>query len=217
MRFLFAVTATVGTLACAAWWSAFPGAFHTRQVPKHVEMNMQQIIKSEDADLEDDEEPWGAYPEQTTEPVESLARALVGPEETVEDALLRLRGNGLLARLRSKSGRQAAAKRAASHVRAKIGLPEYRQANVMVASRLVRDYLSECGVRPSHIAAIAPIAVALVFVPTAADIEAKQMLATAAAVERREAMDANYYTDLRGNGWFGGLRTRRVVTAGPRA
>lgn len=178
---------------------------------------MKAIMESEEEDLLEDEEPWGSYPEFQEDRGRALATALTEPDETVDEALTRLRGNGLLARLQSKSGRQAAAKRAASHVRAKIGLPEYRQANVMVASRLVRDYLSECGVRPSHVAAIAPIATALVFVPTAADIEAKQMLAAAAVVERREAMEADYYTDLRGSGLFGMLRARRVITTGPRA
>jgi len=126
-------------------------------------------------------------------------------------------GHGLLAYVHVKRGRQAAAKRAASYAKAKLGLPKYSEANVLVVSRLVRDYLQEVGMRPSHIAAVAPLAVSLTFIPTHADIEAKQVYASQAAVEAREAHDATYYTKVPGKGPLGWLRSRVVYTGQPAA
>lgn len=65
------------------------------------------------------------------------------------------------------------------------GTPAMTVANRLVVQRKVSDIMREHGVRPTHITAIMPQAVALVFIPTEAEIEAQMILASSAAATRR--------------------------------
>lgn len=233
-----AVPIALGCTLLACWQWAFPHARRQRLVPRPVEVRAHLLLQEieDDADCED-EEDWGAYgqtiaavPQQDgssqtvtqTDTVEITQSEQETPPQrdgssqtdevaaTTTPASVRQPGHGLLGSVHLPRGRQAAAKRAASHVKASLGLPRYTEANAMVVGRLVRDLLSERGVRPKHIAAIAPVAVSLVFLPTKHDIYAKQLLASSAAAAQREAMDAEYYTEMHGEGPLGALRWRQV-------
>lgn len=99
------------------------------------------------------------------------------------------------------TGRSLAARRAAAYVRSKIGLPKRTEANRLVAGRLIRDYLTEQGVRPSHIVVIEPIALYLVFKPNQSDILGRQLDASAIAHEAREEYGRDWFSRI-GKGWF---------------
>lgn len=97
-------------------------------------------------------------------------------------------------------GRSKAARRAAAHVRSKIGLPKMSEANRLVAGRLIRDFLSDSGVRPSHIVAIEPIALFLVFLPRREDILGKQLEHSMLMVERQAEYNGYWFSLVRS--WF---------------
>lgn len=69
-----------------------------------------------------------------------------------------------------------------------LGTPKYTEANILVVRRKAADIMEEHGVRPSHIAALLPMTVALVFTPLPEEIEAARFMASAAAAERRRAV-----------------------------
>lgn len=109
-------------------------------------------------------------------------------------------------------------RRAAAHVRAKIGLPKRTEANVLVARKLVTEYLEGLpDLRQLHYLQIVPLAVELAFIPTVYDIEARDIAASMAAVSRREAYGDTRYTIMPGWGPWGLFGRRRVVTTGPSA
>jgi hypothetical protein len=66
------------------------------------------------------------------------------------------------------------------------GTPKYTEANVLVVRRKVSDIMEEHGVRPTHRAALMPLAVALVFTPMREEVLAAQFMASYAAARRRE-------------------------------
>jgi len=59
--------------------------------------------------------------------------------------------------------------RAVMAVRAKVGLMTENSANRLVAGRLIREAMVEDGMRPSHIARMAPVALELYFIPYETD------------------------------------------------
>lgn len=213
-----AITAACTATACihALWRLASPNARPTRQVTGRTEKLAASMMASMEEETDEvGEEPWGNYgpvapPPPPLAPGEIRVQVRVGGVEPPVT-----HGTGLLGRVHTRPGRQSAAKRAASHVRAKIGSPVYSKANELVVSRLARDFLAEQGVRATHIAAIAPLATALVFIRTNAEIEAREIMGSAEAVQRREAYDARYYTHVCGSGPLGWLRRRRVYTEPP--
>jgi len=89
------------------------------------------------------------------------------------------------------------ARQAAAYVRTKIALPSECEANRLVVTRLVQEFLRERGVRPTHQLAILPLAASLSFVPTAFDVEARDLEATAAFRRRKDV----YAADRRGGVW----------------
>ncbi len=66
------------------------------------------------------------------------------------------------------------------------GTPTYTTANVLVVRRKVADVMTHHGLRPAHIAALMPMAVALVFCPMEGEVEMAQFMASMAAAERRD-------------------------------
>lgn len=66
------------------------------------------------------------------------------------------------------------------------GTPNYTTANVLVVRRKVADVMKDHGLRPAHIAALMPMAVALVFCPMEGEVEMAQFMASMAAAERRD-------------------------------
>lgn len=65
--------------------------------------------------------------------------------------------------------------RAVDAARAKLGDLRETAANRLVVSRVIRDTMSEWGMRPSHVAFYAPTAVELYFIPTEQMVVAKQI------------------------------------------
>jgi len=80
------------------------------------------------------------------------------------------------------------ASRVAQSVKAQVGLLKYSKANEMVYARLVRTEMKSHGVRPAHIAHLAPIAVAACFIPLDSDILAASMRQTAEFQELQAQM-----------------------------
>lgn len=109
----------------------------------------------------------------------------------------------------SNPGERSRMVRAASAAaRVKVGFPNATEANRLVVGRLVRDYMVERGVRPTHIQCLAPLATALCFIPTQADVEARQMLASSYAVQMFEEERTKYWSWgavrwLRPSTWLG--------------
>jgi hypothetical protein len=73
-----------------------------------------------------------------------------------------------------------------SSAKAKYGLLLRTEANRLMVQHWVSEQAKAHGVRPSHIVKILPIVVVMVFVPTAWDIEAKRIEATAEVANRTE-------------------------------
>lgn len=91
----------------------------------------------------------------------------------------------------------------AHHVKSQMGPVKRTEANRLVAARIARDYLKDRGVRPTHMNQIIPIALALVFTPTEADILEQQLMGSTAFVEADEDHTATYHS--RGSGLVGWL------------
>lgn len=87
--------------------------------------------------------------------------------------------------------RQRVVRMAAAYVRTKIALPKRSEANYLVVTRLVQEWLKDRGVRPSHQLAILPLAVELAFCPTAHDVEARDLAAAHAFTERERQFNAS--------------------------
>lgn len=196
------VAVAVAAYRLAQWWVRFRSV---RRVPKKAEKMSAELIRSREIEGFDlDEEEWGEYgtPHEGISITIKVDGVPVNPTRP---------GTGILGNW-GVPRRNKAALRASAYVRSKIGLPTRTQANELVAGRLIRDFLCEKGMRPSHILATEPIALELVFTPTATDIRARQVGAARATVEMREAHQATYYTRM---GGVFGLFRRRVETAPP--
>jgi len=81
------------------------------------------------------------------------------------------------------------AKRWAVHcshvVRARLGgTPTRTEANRLMVQKMCRDYMKERGMRDAHMPRHLPMAVALAFVPTKWEVEARQFEASAAVSDR---------------------------------
>lgn len=105
------------------------------------------------------------------------------------------------------------ARRAADHVRSKVGLMRDTEANRLVARRLVADYLDGVkDLRLSHRKVIEPVAVLLALTPTDTDVLVGDMAASVAFSRRREQHDATRVSEY--NPWWsflpglGGFRRR---------
>lgn len=116
-----------------------------------------------------------------TEKGERVARSLLNGLDNMEDV------DPALA-MRCQRARRGYAGRVARQVKADrgFGTPKYTEANMLVVRRKVADIMEEHGVRPTHIAALMPLAVALVFTPMKEEVLAQQFMASAAAAQRRE-------------------------------
>lgn len=237
-------TAVAAGIARLLWALADPQAKVLRKVEPRINRLANQLCYGMDEDgCAAFEDSWGNYGSilantkpagAVTSPITNICQTILaevnggtdGPsvgraeecdgkeESRAEDTDL---ASGLLSVIHTRSGRHAAAKKAAAFCKAEKGVMDHNKANELVAARVVREFLTDRGVRPSHIAAISPLAVSLVFVRTVHEIEARQLLASGPVVARREAYDAAYYTNLPGEGWLGWLRHRRVVTKPPTA
>lgn len=111
-------------------------------------------------------------------------------------------------KVRSDADRSRISRLASAAAKVKFGLPKCTEANMLVVGKFIRDWLDERGVRPSHIEHIAPIATALVFVPTRADVEARAILASRPVVQAFEAYNATYWSESqplwwKPSTWFG--------------
>lgn len=87
-----------------------------------------------------------------------------------------------------KPRRGSYAARVAREAKAHFGLLERSEANRLVLHKWCRDRMVEHGVRPSHMAALLPLAVQLAFVPLQEEIEAAQLSATLVVHKREEMM-----------------------------
>lgn len=116
-----------------------------------------------------------------TERGERVARSLLNGLDNMEDV-------DPAVAMRCQRARRGYAGRVARQVKADrgFGTPKYTEANLLVVRRKVADIMEEHGVRPTHIAALMPLAVALVFTPMREEILAAQFMASAAAAQRRE-------------------------------
>lgn len=211
LKIILTAAAATGMLYHAIRRQGPPTLHRPKRVTLAVERAAGKIERARLADLEEvDEEEWGEYGKVVqrvgTGPV-SVKLTVAGAKPTG--------GSGLLAQLVTPSGRNRAARRAAAHVRAKVGLLKRTEANDLVVGRLLRDYLSEKGVRPTHVVAIEPIARTYYYMPTTEDIYARQLDASRSAVEQRARYEATYYTDIPGRGLFGWFRRMRVYTGPP--
>lgn len=83
---------------------------------------------------------------------------------------------------------------ASAAAKVKFGLPKATEANLLVVGKFVRDWLEEYGMRPTHIAGVAPLATALTFIPSRADVMMREMLASEAAVDMDTSYRAVYYS-----------------------
>lgn len=131
------------------------------------------------------------------------ATVLVGPRPSKPSQARPNRPKKRAVEHRSRIVREAAAA-----AKVKFGLPKATEANLLVVSKYIRDWLDDHGVRPTHIEGITPHAVALVFIPTRADIEMKEMLAAPVAVAQQRLYEATYFSDSprswwRPSTWFG--------------
>lgn len=107
---------------------------------------------------------------------------------------------------------------AAAHVVKRIGLPKRTEANVMVARRLVVEYLETIkDLRTTHYLRIVPLAVELAFIPTRYDIAARDLAACAQAQENREAFDIDRAAVRPGWGPFGLFGRKRYSVRPPMA
>lgn len=109
--------------------------------------------------------------------------------------------------------RMRIARAAAMEVKAKVGLLKDTEANNLVVGRIVRDYLAARGLRPTHIAQIAPMATVLALTPMRADVEARMMRATAVAYERSEEYYGDWFFTVvrRYGGWASWGPIRRLI------
>jgi len=98
---------------------------------------------------------------------------------------------------RPEAGSRAFASHVANVVRARIGgTPKRTEANRLMVQKMVRDYMKERNVRESHMPRHAPLACALVFVPTKFEVEAKKFEGTLAV--RRRDEDAGLWGHVAG-------------------
>jgi len=79
-------------------------------------------------------------------------------------------------------------------IKAKKGLLERSSANRLMVQRLVFDQMVSRGLRPTHIARLQPLCIALVFVPLATDVAAKKMEAFFAVTRREALITTNWWS-----------------------
>lgn len=90
------------------------------------------------------------------------------------------------------------------------GLMKRTEANRLVVQHWIRDKMKEHGVRPSHLSQLLPIAVAVAFLPTRADIMAAQILGSSTfAAKEEEAHGWGHVVA----GWFGATVRRPAMWA----
>lgn len=73
-----------------------------------------------------------------------------------------------------------------ANIRADEGTPAMTEANRLVIGDIVRKFLKNHRVRPSHIAMHAPIIVAMLFIKSDADLEAQSLLSSKEARRRHK-------------------------------
>lgn len=111
-------------------------------------------------------------------------------------------------RKRKKSDVARMVRLASAAARAKFGLPKATEANLLVVGKFIRDWLEDYGMRPTHIAGIAPLATSLTFIPSRSDVLMRQMLASEAAINMTNEHNAAHYSVaqfswLRPSTWLG--------------
>jgi len=82
-----------------------------------------------------------------------------------------------------------------NEAKAKFGLPKRTEANYLMVRRWVRDQMEERKMRPQHMVAQEPYVTSFVFVPSPAEIGAKEMLSTSVVVSRIKAMERDYMNE----------------------
>jgi len=92
------------------------------------------------------------------------------------------------------------------------GIQVDTQANRLVAHHRLFSLCVERGVRPTHTRTILPIALELVFTPSASDIEARMFRNSRVVLDRIRERDRPWYTfeDRWLLNWFGSRRTRTM-------
>lgn len=186
-----ALSCTAVSVATLAYWSLPRGQY--RPVSKGAEKRAGKMARDWETDAVCDEEETG-----------------VGEGEVK----VRLAVGGVARKEVPTLERSKLVRRAAAHVRAKVGLLKRNAANSMVVRKLVCEFLDDIkDLRKTHYLAIVPYAVELSFVPTFYDIDARDMAATADWTGRREQHDAERVVEV-GRGLFR-LFGRRVVRTMP--
>jgi len=184
-----------GAIVAAATWVK-PRA-QVRRVSKSVEKRSRKVISSFETEALDED------PEDT------------GCPQEPGDVRVRITVGGALPKPSPRFERSKIVRLAAAHVRAKVGLLKRTEANMMVARKLVNEFLEDRkDLRKTHWLAIVPLAVELAFVPTIYDIEARDMAGTLEWSGRREAYAADRVV-AQGWGPWGLFGRREVRTAPP--
>lgn len=180
--------------ALAVRWLLSPN--HDRQITSQVEKRAVALIREFESDAIDDEGGEGEVVPKGEVRVKLVVGGAANPKKQSFE--------------RSRMVRTAAA-----HVRAKVGLMKRTAANVMVARKLVQEFLDGVtDLRKAHYIAIVPYAVELAFVPTIYDIEAADFAGTSDWSERRESLAADRVVWV-GRGPFGLFGRREVRTRPP--
>lgn len=84
--------------------------------------------------------------------------------------------------------------KAANMCRVKHGCPTDTEANRLMCSDTIRKWMEEQGMHPAQISQAFPVAVALALIPTRADIELAQMMASYVATQSRQQASRTYNT-----------------------
>lgn len=145
----------IGYIQLRRWWN-------TRYVPADVEALHAACLGAMDACLEE-----GAVSEEGEELFDALAEE---EKELSRNAQYRVaRG-----RAKVKIRRMRAIDKAAIAAKNHFGLVENTEANRRMVGQYVRGWMSEKGMRPSHILEASPMAVVLAICPSRFEVEASQ-------------------------------------------
>jgi len=155
-------------------------------------VHIERELFVEDTPEDKHEAGWGALPPKGSRPATTSGDSRMATRSTtsVEPSM-----NGpYLVRSRPMGEKCRIVRLAAAHAKAKVGLPKMTDANLQVVGRVIRDFLKEKKVRDSHINVITPLATALTFIPSRSDIEAREVLASGAALKMMDDYSAAYYS-----------------------
>lgn len=205
------VLAAAATVYCVGTVMLYHRRANRFVIPSKVERFTDDAMKAMDAagdDFEDEEEqqsetvPAAPAVGVPTDDKAALMFGTVDAGVTMAEAGLappsKTASSAPRVQSKARQGRHITVK-VALDIKAKLGLLKRTDANILLLQRAGRKIMEERGMRPAHIATFLPIAVELALTPSRAEIEAVQMRATSAALERDDNVKATWLSFGR---WF---------------